>query len=197
MLTETEREILQGEREVKAYYKNKVTYKARKKAKIVLKDLGFLAEFYPEAITNNFESLTELVSSILKHGEITLHERHLKRGPIGFGARREPKRGFIKIGGVLRKKSVSPYRKHEGPLKKPEIHRKARLAYDLLRIMHCELTKLPPFEHIKDVVELELSENGEIKIRVSTLDEWVKRGQVNLENAEVFVIKGTRCAGPE
>lgn len=147
-----------------------------------------MAAVYPEAI--NLENLTEIVASIMKHGRITQCDRHVIWLPPSFGVRKTAKGGFVKVGGVLRNKVG-------GFLKKPEIYRNVRLSYDLLKIMHQQLAneKLCPFNHVNQVVQLEQSAEGQYKLKVSTLEFWLKNIE-KLGNAKIFVITESLEAQP-
>ncbi len=189
LLTQKQKDILSGKLEVSSNYIRSVLSKKRRQIAKIMEDLKFVAEYKPELL--NLEVLKEIVELILRHGEITTEERKVRS--IVFEGKR--KRGeFIKIGGVLYKKADSPYRKHKGPLKKPEIARKIRFCYSLVEIMHREIMRIAPVKW--EVVHLLCErENKQFKVRVERLDSWLKKiasqlekQRESLKNVRILVI---------
>ena len=158
LLTKREREVLSRTgKKASSNYRDVVRFNLRKKASRALESLATLAELYPEAIPP--EKVVEIVSKLLKHGEITKEDRTVARLPPGLGAGR--KRGpFLKIAGDLRSGDGAPQ-------KKPECRRKLDLSYELLKVIYRELYKLTSLKQASDAIELRRLENGDMSLKIS------------------------------
>jgi len=182
MLTEKQRKILSGELTVSPNYVRSIMSKKRRQIARIMEDFKFLAKHHPELF--NLEDFKQIIALILKRGEITTDERYV-RGVVFEGKRKKGK--FVKIGGGLYAKRHTPYVKHKGPLKKPEIYRNLVFSYELIKIIHREIAKLSPLEHARDVVEFIFSRKGKIKIKVESLDCWI-RDKTKARNLKIVAI---------
>ena len=178
LLTQKQKDILSGKLEVSSNYMRSVLSKKRRQIAKIIEELKFVAQHKPELL--NIEGLVEIIASILRHGEITLEERTVKS--VVFEGKRKKGR-FVRIGGVLCKKSKSLYKKHEGPLKKPEIARKICFCYSLAEIIHREITRIAPIKG--EVVHLLCKrEDGQVKVKIERLDSWLRNFSSNLKDKE-------------
>lgn len=195
VLTDRQRDILAGKSGVSNSYLRKVHCEARKKAVKAIEDLAFLAENCPKDIDylladnypNTIDNLINFVKAILKHDKIEMAERERTRIPIRDletgkvkSRIRPPWKGSVaQIAGLLRKKDGSL-------LKKPKIHRKIRISYELLRVIHERLGDLLKtrdeirkkeftFPLKAQVIELKKSENEDFKLKIGTFSAWLER----------------------
>ena len=175
-LTTKQLQILRGQLKVSTSYRANVRMVARRKASSALELLAVLAEVYPEAI--NMRRMADVIASILKHGRIGMWERKRQRLPPSLDRKRRRGKGrWIQIGGNLRKSDGDL-------LRKPEIRRKLMFSLQLLRVIQRELTNLSILnEHARQVVEIK-QVNGQVKLRVSALRNWITRLKLNSSSAE-------------
>lgn len=151
-------------------YLRKIRFKARKKAKKDMDSLIFLAENYPQAIDGN--DLKLLLNTYLKHGKspelerVRIPVRDLKTGKVRSRIRSPWGPSAIQIAGTLRNEDGSL-------LEKPEIYRKIRMSYELLKIIHKRLTELPPLKS-GQVIVLKKDENEGVKLRIETFSKWLE-----------------------
>jgi len=175
-LTTKQLQILRGQLKVSTSYRANVRMVARRKASSALELLAVLAGVYPEAI--NMRRMADIIASILKHGRIGMWERKRQRLPPSLDRKRRRAKGrWIQIGGNLRKSDGDL-------LRKPEIRRKLMFSLQLLRVIQRELTNLSILnEHARQVVEIK-QVNGQVKLRVSALRNWITRLKLNSSSAE-------------
>jgi len=154
LLTEREKKILRGEKQVSPEYKRKVLCEARKKARAGVEDLVFLSKMDPktEALEMNPELLLVHIEKRLEKGKIPfkyrVHERHefmkkpgvrkglppsvkkeLKEQGEGEFAKAFDGKVMVQLAGALRDKEGAPLK----------IDIQSKFTYDLLLLIHKQL----------------------------------------------------------